>query len=105
MVKALNDPSIDLTDDERVRPALNTFLEYFMGKYAADFNFRHTSLFGETNPPLERRFDFPTMTPDELETLSVRDLTGELEARGIDTAAYRNKQEMVYKAISLGYEA
>ncbi len=101
MVAALNDPSIDLTDDQRVRPALNTFLDYFMGKYAADFGFRHQSMFGEINPPHGRRYNFPAMTPDELETLTVRDLTSELQARGIDTSAYSNKQQMVYKALSL----
>ena len=36
MVATLEATSQHMTDDPRVRPALNTFLTYFMGKYAQE---------------------------------------------------------------------
>ena len=58
MVETLNDPSLDMTDDPRVRPALNTFLAHFLGKYAKEFGFDNCAAFGETNPPVKRRINF-----------------------------------------------
>ncbi len=52
MTETLNDHSVDMTDDPRVRPALNTFLSYFLGKYASEFNFKNNDSFGDVNPRL-----------------------------------------------------
>lgn len=49
MVNTLDDPSIDLTEDKRVRPAINTFLSHFFDKYAAEFGFEKGAVFGDTN--------------------------------------------------------
>ena len=38
-----------MTDDPRVRIAINTFLMHFLGKYAQEFNFGDIGAFGETN--------------------------------------------------------
>lgn len=101
MVKTLDEPDIDLTDDARVRPAINTFLNYFMNKYAADFKFENRSAFGETNPRLLRRVNFMNMTSEAVEALEEEELIHELEARGIDVSAFENKQALVNKALSL----
>jgi len=101
MVETLNDPDIDYTDDERVRPAINTFLDFFVGKYAKEFDFEVTSVFGETNPPLKRRINFMNMSSDQVEALTKEEIIDELEARGVDVSAYSGKQALVNKALSL----
>lgn len=101
MAKTLNEPSVDFTDDARVRPAINTFLNYFMGKYAVDFKFDNCSAFGETNPALKRRINFLNLSSNDIETLSEDELKDELTARGIDISLYGNKQALVNKALSL----
>jgi len=53
MLDTLNDPTLDLTDDPRVRPAINTFLAHFFSKYADDFNFADNVVFGDTNASVE----------------------------------------------------
>jgi hypothetical protein len=63
-----------MTDDPRVRPALNTFLDYFMGKYAQEFAFDNTSVFGELNPPVRRKLNFMKMTSEAIEALSEEQL-------------------------------
>ena len=52
MLQTLNDSSIDMTDDPRVRPSINTFLTYFFEKYAAEYGFHSKAAFGVTNPPI-----------------------------------------------------
>jgi truncated hemoglobin YjbI len=42
-----------LTDDPRVRIALNTFLTHFLGKYAEDFGCGDVGAFGEVNGVVE----------------------------------------------------
>lgn len=42
-----------LAEDPRVRTAINTFLTFFMAKYADEFGFSELLLFGDTNPPLK----------------------------------------------------
>lgn len=49
MTETLDDPELDYTDDPRVRPAINTFLTYFLGKYADEFKFVNCFSFGDTN--------------------------------------------------------
>lgn len=78
MVQTLDDPAIDLTDDTRVRPSINTFLDFFMRKYAEDFQFSTDSVFGDTNPPL-KRFNLLRMSSDEVESLSDLDLKEALQ--------------------------
>ncbi|MFK7853969.1 MAG: hypothetical protein AB8B79_07650 [Granulosicoccus sp.] len=101
MVKTLNEPDLDLTDDTRVRPAINTFLNFFMNKYATDFKFENRSSFGETNPRLLRRVNFMNMSSDAVEALEDEVLRHELEARGIDVNAFKDRQALVNKALSL----
>jgi len=101
MTDTLNNANVDYTDDPRVRPAINTFLDFFVGKYAKEFNFEHQSVFGETNPALRRRINFMNMTSDQVEALSEQDLIDELEARGVDIKKLDSKQAMVNKALSL----
>jgi truncated hemoglobin YjbI len=101
MVTTLNDPVTALTDDPRVRPATNTFLDFFMRKYAEEFGFDTALLFGDTNPPLKRRINFLKMSSDEVETLSEEDLTEALRDRGVDVSALGDKEALVNKALSL----
>ena len=52
MNATLDDPDLDLTSDARVRTAINTFLSYFMAKYAQDFKFENQFVFREVNQPM-----------------------------------------------------
>lgn len=101
MKKTLDEDDLDFTDDMRVRPAINTFLTYFMGKYADDFKFDTVVDFGETNPRLVRRINFMNMTSDAVEALDEQELIDELTTRGIDVSDYNNKQALIDKALSL----
>lgn len=101
MTQTLNEDNIDFTSDARVRPAINTFLTYFMSKYADDFKFDNRAVFGETNSKLVRRINFFNMTSDAIEALDERELIDELTTRGIDTSAYNTKKALVDKALSL----
>ena len=69
MRQTLDDPTLDLTDDPRVRISLNTFLSFFMDKYAEEFHFKETGYFGETNSPLKRRINLIKLSDDEIEAL------------------------------------
>lgn len=51
MVQTLDASGHVMTDDLRVRRSLNTFLSYFLGKYADEFAFENSYSFGEVNPP------------------------------------------------------
>ena len=101
MRETLDDHSLDYTGDPRVRPAINTFLSYFLSKYADDFNFENRFSFGETNPRLIRRINFMNMTSDAIEALPEHELSDELSLRGIDVSGYKDKQALVNKALSL----
>lgn len=98
MVETLDACQADMTDDPRVRPALNTFLDHFMGKYAREFAFANTSVFGEFNPPVKRKLNFMAMTAEAIEALSEEELRDALHDRGIDTSAYPEKRDLVEKA-------
>ncbi len=101
MKSTLDEPDLDLTNDPRVRPALNTFLSYFLDKYADDFKFKNKYLFGETNPPLRQRINFLKLSSDEIEALPEDALREELMARRIDVTEYPDKKALVNKALSL----
>ncbi len=101
MRKTLDEPGIDYTDDVRVRPAVNTFLSYFMAKYAAEFNLKNYPAFGPTNPPLKRRINFLKMSSEDIQNLDEQDILEELVKRGIDTTHLNNKEALVNKALSL----
>ena len=101
MVETLDDPALDLGDDPRVRPALNTFLGHFMSQYAADFQFPDTTDFGARNASVKRRINFLNMSSEAIEALPERELIDALEARGIDTAPLKTKRDLVNCALRL----
>ena len=101
MRETLDQENMDYTDDIRVRPGINTFLTFFMDKYASEFDIQSYPGFGETNPPLKRRINFLNMSTSAIEALPEQDLINELAARGIDTNKLNNKQALVNKALSL----
>lgn len=90
-----------MTDDPRVRQSINTFLAYFMTKYAEDFGFEDKHLFGETNPPLKRRINFMKMTEEAIEELSEQELSEALVEQGVDVSLYQSKEALVSKALML----
>jgi len=99
MVDTLNNPSIDLTEDQRVRPSINTFLSHFLSKYEAEFDFVVNNDIGETNSPFKRRINFTNMTDDAIEALSAAELKEALIARGVDVNTYENKADLVKRAM------
>ncbi len=99
MVETLDDSAIHMTADTRVRPSINTFLTHFLRKYAADFRFKTSSVFGETNPPVIRKINFMNMTSEAIEALTEIELRDALVGRGVDTSEYHNKKELVNKAL------
>lgn len=101
MVEALNDSQDQMTSDTRVRVSINTFLSHFFGKYAKEFKFKNNETFGETNSAFKRKINFMNMTNDAVEALSVAELRDGLEGRGIDVTSYRDKRDLVNKALSL----
>lgn len=101
MVDALDASADHMTQDPRVRPSLNTFLTHFFGKYATEFNFANRESFGETNPPLKRKINFLNMTSGAIEALSEEELKEALMGRGVDVTQYRDKEQLVNKALSL----
>jgi len=58
MRETLIESDADMTDDTRVHNSINTFLTYFMDKYAADFGFENKAIFGPTNLPIHRKINF-----------------------------------------------
>ncbi len=101
MVEALDDSAHHMTDDTRVRPSINTFLTHFFGRYAEEFNFTNRETFGDTNPPVRQKFNFLNMTSDAIEAMTEAELKEALVGRGVDVAKYRDKTELVNKALSL----
>lgn len=96
------DASVDLmSDDPRVRISLNTFLAFFMTKYAEEFAFEDKHLFGPTNGPLKRRINFMKMTTEAIEALSEEELSDALTDRGVDVSLYATKEAMIEKAITM----
>lgn len=101
MVEALDDSADHMTDDARVRPGINTFLMHFFRRYAMEFNFSDHETFGDTNPPMKQKINFLNMTTNAIEAMPEEELKEALIGRGVDVAEYRNKTELVNKALSL----
>ncbi len=101
MIATLNDPQLDLSQDSRVRPAINTFLAHFMDKYADEFDFTNEFSFGLYNKAAKRKINFLNMSSDAIEALSEEELTNALADRGIDISQYKTKSELVNKALRL----
>lgn len=90
-----------LGDDPRVRRSVNTFLSFFMTKYAKDFGFEDKYMFGDTNPVFKRKINFMKMTSAAIEALSEEDLSTALTERGVDVTQYKGKAALVEKALML----
>ena len=101
MVETLDDSTLILSKDPRIRPAINTFLDYFVGKYANDFNFKNQDSFGQNNPPVKVKISFMNMTNEAIEALSEDELKEALKGHNVDITKYRNKSELISKALSL----
>ena len=101
MVETLNDSSKYMTEDKRVRISINTFLTHFFGKYAEEFKFSNTPIFGKTNSPVKKKINFFNMTSDAIEALTESELKEALILRGVDVSNYNNKTDLVNKALGL----
>lgn len=101
MLETLDASSHLMTDDPRIRPSINTFLSFFMGKYAGDFAFENRSFFGETNPAYKRKVNFMKMTEQAIQALSEDELNAALVDRGVDVSQYDGKAAKVNKALML----
>jgi len=101
MLETLEASSEVMTNDPRVRTSINTFLSFFMGKYAEDFQFENRSFFGETNPPYKRQINFMKMTEQAIEALSEDELSAALTDRGVDVSRYEGKAAKVNKALMM----
>ena len=55
MLETLDASSHLAADDPRIRTSINTFLSFFMGKYADEFAFENRSYFGEKTFRVNRR--------------------------------------------------
>lgn len=101
MVETLNDTAQHMTNDERVRPSINTFLAHFFGKYAEEFKFSNDAMFGKTNAAFVRKINFMNMTTEAIEALSEEELKEALVGRGVDISKYPDKPALVNKALML----
>lgn len=101
MRATLDEATSALTGDPRVRTAVNTFLTYFMAKYADEFGFSELHLFGDTNPPLKERVNLLNMTTEEIENLPQSTLIESLTARGVDVSQLPDRQALINKALRL----
>lgn len=101
MLDTLDDSTQHMTDDPRVRPSINTFLDHFMGKYSQEFAFENHSVFGATNPPVKPKVNFLRMTSEAIEALTETELVDALEKQGVDVSKYNGKEDLVNKALML----
>ena len=101
MLETLDASSHLMADDPRIRVSINTFLTFFMDKYASDFAFENRSYFGETNPPYKRKINFMKMTEQAIEALSETELSEALSERGVDVTQYDGKAAKVNKALMM----
>lgn len=90
-----------IADDPRIRTSINTFLSFFMGKYADEFAFENRSFFGATNPPYKRKINFMKMTEQAIEALSEAELAEALSQQGVDVTQYEGKAAKVNKALMM----
>jgi truncated hemoglobin YjbI len=98
MIQTLDDTAEYMTDDPRVRISINTFLAYFMTKYAADFGFQTNIMFGPTNLTVMQKINFRNMTDAAIEALSEFELRAALTGRGFSLDENTPLQELVQKA-------
>ncbi len=101
MLQTLDASAAQMTDDARVRVAINTFLSHFMAKYEAEFNFTSDSVFGALNPPVVRKINLRAMTEDASGALSEADLRAALGGRGVEVAGDADKAALVSKALMM----
>jgi len=101
MLETLDASSHLMADDPRIRTSINSFLSFFMSKYANDFAFENRSYFGETNPPHKRKINFMKMTEQAIEALSETELSEALSEQGVDVAQYEGKAAKVNKALMM----
>ncbi len=101
MLETLESSADLLGDDPRIRTSINTFLSYFIGKYADEFAFENRSFFGDTNPPYTRRINFMKMTEQAIRALSEDELAQALTERGVDVSKYASKTAKINKALML----
>ncbi|MEO9826279.1 MAG: hypothetical protein ABJF50_17900 [Paracoccaceae bacterium] len=101
MLETLDASSHLWSDDPRIRTSINTFLSFFMDKYADDFAFENRSFFGETNPPYKRKINFMKMSEQAINALSEKELSEALSERGVDVAQYEGKAAKVNKALMM----
>lgn len=101
MLKTLDVSSFLAASDPRVRTSINTFLTYFMGKYADEFAFENRSFFGETKPLYRRKINLMKMTEQAIAALSETELAQALSERGVDVSQYEDKAAKVNKALML----
>jgi truncated hemoglobin YjbI len=95
MVQTLDDTAEYMTDDPRIRVSLNTFLAYFTAKYAADFGFQTSIMFGQTNAPMKRKLNFMNMPDSKIEALSETELREGLIDRGVRVSWQADKSALI----------
>lgn len=95
MVQTLDDTAEYMTDDPRIRVSLNTFLAYFTTKYAADFGFQTSIMFGQTNAPMKRKLNFMNMPDSKIEALSETELREGLIDRGVRVSWQADKSALI----------
>ena len=95
MVQTLDDTAEYMTDDPLIRVSLNTFLAYFTAKYAADFGFQISIMFGQTNAPMKRKLNFMNMPDSKIEALSETELREGLIDRGVRVSGQADKSALI----------
>jgi truncated hemoglobin YjbI len=99
MVETLDECAAYMGKDERVRVSINTFLSYFMEKYATDFGFNTNATFSPTNAAVKRTINFFNMSDSAIEALSEGELREALTGRrGVTIDEHTNKHQLVQKA-------
>jgi truncated hemoglobin YjbI len=101
MLKTLDSSSFLAAEDPRIRVSINTFLSFFMSKYAKDFAFENRNFFGETNPPYKRKINFMKMSEKAIKALSEPELAEALAEQGVDVTQYEGKEAKVNKALMM----
>lgn len=101
MLETLDASSHLIANDPRIRTSINTFLSFFMGKYADEFAFENRSFFGPTNSSYKRRINFMKMTEQAIEELSETELAEALSQQGVDVSQYQGKAAKVSKALMM----
>ena len=101
MLEALDASTHLKAEKPRIRRSINTFLSFFMSKYADDFAFENRGFFGETNPPYKQKINFMKMTEKAIEALSEAELSEALSERGVDVTQYDGKAAKVNKALMM----